>query len=185
MKLHPTLNLITLASAATLLGACASMMGGGAAHSQASLPESVQVPAGHRVAWETAGSGEITYECREKAAMPGQAEWVFVGPRAVLKDRSGQSVGRYYGPPATWEAQDGSRLTGTQVAVAPAGAGNLPYQLVKANPAIGPGALMGVSYIQRVALKGGVAPGSECSISTQGRREQVTYQADYIFWKPL
>jgi len=135
------------------------------------------------VAWETVGSGDITYECRDKTNMPGQTEWVFVGPKAVLKDRAGQVVGSYYGPPATWEASDGSRLTGTQLAVAPAGAGNLPYQLVKANPAMGQGALSGVTHIQRVALKGGVAPAMECSPATRGKRETVTYQADYIFWK--
>ncbi|MFX5142152.1 DUF3455 domain-containing protein, partial [Acinetobacter baumannii] len=83
-----------------------------------------------------------------------KTEWVFAGPNAVLNDRNGRAVGKYYGPPATWEATDGSKLTATQLAVAPAGDGNLPYQLVKANPAMGNGALTGVTYIQRVALKG-------------------------------
>src|SRR2546427_3945158 len=55
--------------------------------SQASLPAPIQVPAGNKVAWETVGSGDITYECRDKANAPGQTEWVFVGPDAVLKDR--------------------------------------------------------------------------------------------------
>jgi len=115
--------------------------------------------------------------------MPGQVEWTFAGPDAVLKDRSGKTVGKYYGPPATWEANDGSRLTATQLAVAPSGAGNLPYQLVKANPAMGAGALNGVTYIQRVALKGGVAPTAPCTAQSTGQRMTVPYQADYIFWK--
>ncbi|MGE8660140.1 MAG: DUF3455 domain-containing protein [Achromobacter sp.] len=153
------------------------------AYSQDTLPASILVPAGHKVAWETTGVGEITYECRAKADAKDQAEWVFAGPKAVLKDRQGQQVGTYYGPPATWEATDGSKLTGTQVAVAPAGAGNLPYQLVKANPAMGKGALTGVAYIQRTALKGGVAPQAPCTSATLGQRSQVSYQADYIFWK--
>jgi hypothetical protein len=67
--------------------------------------------------------------------------------------------------------------------VAPAGTGNLPYQLVKANPAMGSGAMTGVTYIQRVALAGGVAPASGCSVNTKGQRQTVQYQADYIFWK--
>ncbi len=174
-------TLATLVSALAL-GACTSMPMG-STYSQDTLPESIRVPAGHAVAWETVGSGDITYECRDKANTPGQTEWVFVGPKAVLKDRSGRAVGSYYGPPATWESNDGSRLTGTQLAVAPAGAGNLPYQLVKANPAMGQGALSGVTHIQRVALQGGVAPASECSTGTRGKRETVAYQADYIFWK--
>jgi hypothetical protein len=148
------------------------------------LPEPIRVPTGNKVVMKTVGIGELTYECRDKAGMPGQTEWVFVGPDAVLKDRAGKQVGKYYGPPATWEATDGSKLTATQLAVAPAGAGNLPYQLVKANPAMGAGALTGVTYIQRVALKGGVAPADKpCTAMTKGQKSTVKYQADYIFWK--
>ena len=153
-----------------------------AAYAQIDLPDSIKVPDGHKVALETVGVGEITYECRDKANVAGQTEWTFVGPKAVLNDRSGKQVGTYFGPPATWQALDGSKVTGTQLAVAPAGAGNLPYQLVKANPAEGKGAMSGVSYIQRVALKGGVAPSSECSAVNKGQRQVVPYQADYIFW---
>ena len=113
---------ITLAAAATLaLAACASKMSAPAmAFSQAGLPAAVQVPAGHQVAMETVGVGQITYACRAKKDMAGQFEWVFVGPNARLMDRMGKPVGRYYGPPATWESLDGSKLTATQLAVAPA-----------------------------------------------------------------
>lgn len=151
--------------------------------SQADLPPSIQVPAGHSVAWETVGIGDITYECKAaKSGEKGQVEWTFAGPKAVLNDRQGKQVGTYYGPPATWEAADGSKLTGTQLAVAPAGDGNLPYQLVQTNPVVGDGALKGVTHIQRVALKGGVAPKQSCTL---GERTTVPYQADYIFWKAL
>lgn len=177
---------LSLIAATGLLAACSSMGPAPAAFSQDSLPDAIKVPAGNRLAWETTtAGGEITYECRDKANVPGQTEWVFVGPKAELKDRAGTTVGRYYGPPATWEALDGSKLTATQLAVATSGAGNLPYQLVKANPATGSGALTGVTYIQRVALKGGVAPASECSTAKRGQRETVGYQADYLFWKAL
>ncbi|MFJ2537293.1 MULTISPECIES: DUF3455 domain-containing protein [unclassified Pseudomonas] len=152
------------------------------AFAQSSYPDTIKVPAGHKIAMETTGVGEVTYECRDKPNMAGQTEWTFVGPKAVLNDRSGKQVGTYYGPPATWQAKDGSKITGTQLAVAPSGAGNLPYQLVKANPAEGKGAMSGVSYIQRVALKGGVAPSSECTAANKGQQEVVKYQADYIFW---
>ena len=172
-------------AAAALLTACGTRApsGAGTMFSQDSLPAAIQVPAGNRVAMETVGVGEITYECRDKANAPGQTEWVFVGPSAVLNDRSGNKVGTYFGPPATWASNDGSRLTATQLAVAPAGTGNLPYQLVKANPAMGAGAMAGVTYIQRVALKGGVAPASACGPANKGERQIVKYQADYIFWK--
>ena len=172
-------------AAAVLLTACGSMMPSPSQsmYSQDSLPDSIKVPAGNKVAMETVGVGEITYECRDKASAPGQTEWVFVGPKAVLNDRSGKPVGTYYGPPATWESSDGSKLTATQLAVAPSGSGNLPYQLVKANPAMGMGAMTGVTFIQRVALQGGVAPAAACTQANKGERQIVKYQADYIFWK--
>jgi hypothetical protein len=55
---------------------------------------------------------------------------------------------------------------------------------VKANPATGSGAMTGVTYIQRVALQGGVAPTTvACTPATKGQKQIVQYQADYIFWK--
>ena len=152
-------------------------------YSQASLPAAVQVPAGNKVVMETVGVGEITYACNPKKDMAGQFEWVFVGPDAKLNDRSGKQVGRYYGPPATWESMDGSKLTGAQLAVSPSSAGNIPLQLVKANPAMGMGAMTGVTYIQRVATMGGVAPAMPCDASTAGSKQIVKYKADYIFYK--
>ncbi|MCS4251687.1 DUF3455 domain-containing protein [Pseudomonas sp. BIGb0164] len=169
-------------NAKALLCLTALLAAAPSAFAQTGLPDSIKVPDGHKVALETTGVGEITYECRDKANAAGQVEWTFVGPKAVLNDRSGKQVGTYFGPPATWQAQDGSKVTGTQLAVAPSGAGNLPYQLVKANPAEGKGAMNGVSYIQRVALKGGVAPSSACTVADKGKQEVVKYQADYIFW---
>ena len=174
------------ATAALALTACASSMSAPAmTYSQAGLPATVQVPAGHKVAMETVGVGQITYECRTKKDMAGQFEWVFVGPDAKLMGRNDQQVGKYYGPPATWESMDGSKLTATQLAVAPAMAGSIPLQLVKANPAMGMGAMQGVTYIQRVATKGGVAPAMACDAATMGSKQIVNYQADYIFWRPV
>ena len=183
--MHTTRSIAVLGavSAAAFLTACGSMSMA-PTFNQSSLPPTIQVPAGNKVALETVGVGDITYECRDKANMPGQTEWVFVGPNAVLNDRMGKQVGKYYGPPATWEAMDGSKLTATQLAVAPSGPTSLPYQLVKANPAMGMGAMTGVTYIQRVALTGGVAPASmPCTPMTKGQKTTVKYQADYIFWK--
>ncbi|MEO6565928.1 MAG: DUF3455 domain-containing protein [Casimicrobiaceae bacterium] len=152
-------------------------------YSQAQLPDAVKVPAGHKVALQTVGVGEITYECRAKADSAGAFEWVFVGPQADLNARNGSKLGTYFGPPATWASTDGSMFTGTQVAVAPSSTGNIPLQLVKANPASGSGAMTGVTYVQRVATKGGVAPAEPCVSATVGRKSVVKYQADYIFWK--
>ena len=174
------------AAAVALIAACGSMTPMTPvmpAYSQASLPATVQVPSGNRVALETVGVGEITYQCSVKKDMAGQFEWVFVGPDARLLDRSGKQIGKYYGPPATWEAMDGSKLTAVQLAVAPNMAGSIPLQLVKGNPAMGSGAMQGVTYIQRVSTQGGVAPATPCAAANVGARQIVKYQADYIFYK--
>jgi len=183
--LPPLLFTGLAAMAAAVLSACSSMGGPSSVppFSQAALPDPVKVPAGHKVVMETVGVGEITYECRAKANQAGAFEWVFVGPKAVLNGRDGKAVGSYSGPPATWQAMDGSAITGAQLAVAPAAAGSIPLQLVKANPASGAGAMTGVSYIQRVATQGGVAPAKACDAGAAGQKEIVRYQADYIFWK--
>ena len=169
----------------SLLAACGSMTPMMPIYSQASLPATVQVPAGNKVAMETVGVGDITYLCSPKKDMAGQFEWVFVGPDARLNDRSGKQVGKYFGPPATWESMDGSKLTGAQVAVAPGSAGSIPLQLVKGNPAMGTGAMTGVTYIQRVATQGGVAPATACVAGNAGAKQLVKYQADYIFYKAM
>ena len=154
-------------------------------YDQSLLPAAVQVPAGNKVAMEAVGMGDITYECRAKTGAADQYEWVFVGPDAKLMDRSGKQVGKYYGPPATWENTDGSKVTATQVAVSPAAAGSIPLQLVKANPAMGSGMMSGTTYIQRVATRGGVAPALPCVASGVGTKQIVKYQADYIFYRAL
>ena len=171
----PVLKTVTIA---VLLAAGTTF----AATDNASLPEPVRVPAGHVETMETVGVGEITYECREKKDMAGAFEWVFVAPVAVLNDMQKKAVGKYYAGP-TWEANDGSKVTGKQVAVAPASAGNIPLQLVKAEPAMGKGAMTDISYIQRLETKGGVAPAATCDMSTKGAKQQVKYEAKYVFYK--
>jgi len=183
--MHRTLASLAPVAIVALLAACASTSPTAQTFSQEGLAPAVQVPAGHTVAMETVGVGQITYECRAKANAAGQFEWAFVGPKAELKSRMGTTVGTYYGPPATWQSSDGSKVAGAQVAVAPAAAGSIPLQLVKANPAMGQGAMAGVTYIQRVSTRGGVAPASMCDAGTAGRQEVVQYQADYIFWKAV
>jgi hypothetical protein len=149
----------------------------------AQLPEAVRAPSGHQAAWHTTGTGQITYECRDRKDMPGQQEWAFVAPVATLTLPGGKIVGKYFAGP-TWQANDGSSVTGKQLAVSPVGAGNIPLQLVKASPGVQAGDLQQVSYIQRLNTKGGVAPSLPCGPDQKGQKQQVDYQADYVFYKP-
>lgn len=188
-----TLEIGGAAASLLLASACGSMMPmtpamtpavtpSTASIDNASLPDAVRVPSGEmQKAW-TVGKGEITYECRAKKEMVDQYEWAFAGPAATLHDASGKAVGKYYGPPTTWEAMDGSKVGGKQVAVAPHQADAIPLQLVKAEPAVGSGAMQGVTYIQRLKTVGGVAPSALCAVANQGEKKQVAYQADYVFY---
>ena len=185
MKTHLSPKQLRALCLATLALGSAGIAAAQAAPGQDALAAAVQVPAGHRVTLETAGMGAITYECRARKDAADQFEWAFAGPDARLMDRKGTQVGTYYGPPATWEAMDGSKVTGAQLAVSPNGAGNIPLQLVKANPASGMGGMQGVSYIQRLATQGGTAPELPCAQAQSGQKQLVKYQADYVFWKAL
>ena len=146
------------------------------------VPPAVSVPAGSKPAMMLTGVGLLTYECRVKAGSDGAHEWVFVAPEAALQDRSGRRVGRYYGGP-TWEHNDGSKVTGKQLAVAPGMSGSIPLQLVQTSPATGSGAFSGVTYIQRVNTIGGVAPATACNGAAAGSKQTVNYSADYYFYK--
>lgn len=158
---------------------CASDMGSSAMKA-AAAPEAVRPPAEAKWFMLATGVGEITYECRARADGNGY-EWAFAGPVATLYS-GGRPVGKYYGGP-TWESSDGSKVGGKQLAVAPAGPGNIPLQLVKAEPGTGSGAMSGVSYIQRLNTKGGVAPAAACGMANRGARQQVAYEADYHFYR--
>lgn len=181
----------TVLAAAGLLGACASSgpapSAAAAAPPAASqpapqLPAAVSPPAGHKFVMNTTGVGEITYECRAKAGVADAFEWVFIAPVATLYDSGKKVAGKYYAGP-TWEHNDGSRVSGKQLAVSPAQPGNIPLQLVQAGPATGQGWMQGVTYIQRHNTVGGVAPSEACNAQTSGQRRVVKYQADYAFYK--
>ncbi len=178
MNTSSVLSFAAVASLAVLTG-CANQ----AMVKNAELPEAVRVPAGHTQTMFTVGSGEITYECREKKDAAGAFEWAFAGPVATLTNAKGTVVGKYYAGP-TWESNDGSKVTGKQVAVSPAAPGNIALQLVKANPATGKGAMEGVSYIQRLNTVGGVAPALPCGAEQKGDKKVVAYKADYVLYKP-
>jgi Protein of unknown function (DUF3455) len=150
---------------------------------QSVLPAAVQVPAGHRMVLETVAKGEITYTCSAKTGAAGQFEWVFTGPKAAMTLRNKQKIGTYFGPPATWLHNDGSVVTGMQVAVAPNNPSSIPLQLVKASPKAQAGVFAETTYIQRVNTEGGIAPKLPCGMGNVSEKQTVEYSSDYIFWK--
>ncbi|MEQ1516745.1 MAG: DUF3455 domain-containing protein [Usitatibacteraceae bacterium] len=154
-----------------------------AASAIAQVPAEVTPPAGNKASLTLVGVGDLSYECKAVADKPGTFAWTFAGPNAKLLDANKKEVGKYYGGP-TWEANDGSKVTGKQLAVAPGAAGSIPLQLVQAAPSTGKGAMTDVTYIQRLKTVGGVAPASPaCAAGNVGAKTTVPYQADYVFYK--
>ena len=154
-----------------------------AASAFAQVPAEVTPPAGNKAVLTLVGAGDLTYECKAVADKPGTFAWTFAGPNAKLLDANKKEVGKYYAGP-TWESNDGSKVTGKQLAVAPGAAGSIPLQLVQANPATGKGAMTDVTYIQRLKTVGGVAPATPaCAAANVGAKTTVPYQADYVFFK--
>ena len=47
----------------------------------------------------------------------------------------------------------------------------------------GNGSFTDTAYVQRVNTRRGVVPATTCNDAANGTRADVTYQADYIFWK--
>jgi hypothetical protein len=178
------LTLAFVTGTATLLAACAGVKPPPKEYAQERLDDQIQVPPGNVVALETTAVGLLNYECKANPANAGKIGWVLVSPQAELVDRTGKTVAKYSGPPATWTHIDGSSVVGEQVAMAPRpGATNLAYQLSKGTPGAAPGVLQNVTYIQRIKTKGGQDLSKACTQTDMGDKLTLPYQADYIFWK--
>ena len=106
-------------------------------------------------------------------------------PRADLFDQSGAPIGTHFGGidkrlPAGpyWEANDGSRVHGAEPASAP-NPGAIPLLRLAAADTFGNGMFARVSFIQRLATSGGVAPEGACE---GGKQAEVAYTAQYYFY---
>ena len=146
------------------------------------VPQNLRTPATETVLLKAQGRGKQIYAC--KAAGAGHFEWTLERPQAELLNDHGQVIGKHYEGP-TWEASDGSKVTGQveQRANAPR-AGAVPWLLLKAKSTQGSGTFSRVNYIQRVATQGGAAPTEGCDSSHPGAEMSIEYSADYYFYIP-
>jgi len=120
--------------------------------------------------------GAQVYECKADAAT-GRLEWQFREPIATLLV-DGKTVGRHFAGPQ-WELTDGSKVLGKVAGRAPgATAMDIPLLKLDAVPQRDAGLLAGVTTIQRLNTKGGVAQGP---CGTPGELLSVAYSADYAF----
>ena len=146
------------------------------------VPGSIAVPEGHKVFLVGHAIGVQIYSC---TATPTGFAWSLVAPRADLYGDNGMLIATHFGGPA-WKARDGSAVVGQVEERAPAEA-TIPWlRLRAASTTVGADGdrLTGTSYIQRTATTGGLAPAAAtCNASTAGDVQEISYTADYHFWR--
>jgi Protein of unknown function (DUF3455) len=153
----------------------------GAAYAQTAVPDvpDTLTPAeATHVVVALKASGTQIYVCKRGANQ--QLAWVFKAPSADLYDASGQLVVKHSAGP-TWQASDGSKITGKviQQAPNPDRTDSIPLLLLQATNAGGPGLLAAVRYVQRLGTQGGLAPSAPCT--QEGQEGRSPYLAEYLF----
>ena len=143
------------------------------------VPQQLQPPGNEQLLLQVRAKGDQIYLCKSDA--PGFA-WTLKAPDAQLFDKNGKLFGKHFAGPS-WEANDGSRVTGKAVANSPSpDANSIPWLLVTILSHDGSGVLSRVTTIQRLNTKGGKAPESGCDASHVGQEVRVSYSADYRFY---
>jgi Protein of unknown function (DUF3455) len=146
------------------------------------IPAPLNVANDQTLTQQLHATGVQIYRCEAAKGDPAQFEWSFKQPEATLATQAGRNVGKHYGGP-TWEANDGSKVTGEVVARANSPApGAIPWLLLTAKTTSGTGMFSAVKSIQRLHTVGGVAPAGGCSQTSAGQELRVTYSADYLFY---
>ena len=143
---------------------------------RAEAPDAIAV-AGEALAATYHAEGAQVYECKSDAS--GKLAWQFREPIATLL-AGGETVGRHFAGP-NWELADGSAVTGKVTGHAPgATPKDIPLLRLEVASQRGSGKLTGVTTIQRLNTRGGVAEGA-CDAA--GAFQAVPYSADYTFYK--
>ncbi len=145
------------------------------------VPPQLQPTAGEQLFLTVHAKGDQVYTCKEGVT---EFDWVLKAPDAQLFDKDGKPFGRHFAGP-TWEANDGSRVTGKAVANAPSpDPDSVPWLLVHVVDHEGNGDLSRATSIQRIHTKGGKPPASGCDSTHTGREVRIPYSADYLFYAP-
>jgi hypothetical protein len=165
-----------------LLGCAFTLFALGVAGAADPVPESLAPPAGLKRLVELNAEGVQIYRCglpKDATGAPTTV-WNFEAPRATLTDQQGRPAGRHYAGP-TWEAADGSKITGKIAARAAAPDPQaIAWLLLKTESAGVAGRFDPVRAVQRVATSGGSAPAGACG--QVGEVLEVPYRAVYVFW---
>jgi FtsP/CotA-like multicopper oxidase with cupredoxin domain len=143
------------------------------------IPPSLQPPADQQRYLQVHAQGDQIYVCKSESS---QFAWALKAPEAQLTDVKGQAFGRHFAGP-TWQANDGSRVTGTvAMKLESPDAHSIPWLLLNVASHEGAGVLSRAKTIQRVNTKGGKAPGSGCDPDHVNQEVRAHYTADYNFY---
>ena len=144
-------------------------------------PRELQPPANEHPLLRVHATGDQIYACKADGA---QYSWTLKAPEAQLTTEDGKPFGKHFAGPS-WEANDGSRVTGKAVANAPSpDPDSVPWLLVTVVSRSGQGVLTRVISIQRLSTKGGKAPASGCDAAHADGEVRAHYSADYVFFAP-
>jgi hypothetical protein len=166
-------------ASATLLAAASAILPLPAGAQE--VPQQLRPPANEQLLLQVHAKGDQVYTCKGDGA---QFTWTLKAPDAQLFDKDGKLFGKHFAGPS-WEATDGSRVTGKAVANrASPDADSIPWLLVNVVSHEGSGVLSKATTVQRLNTKGGKAPASGCDASHVGQEVRVAYSADYFFYAP-
>jgi uncharacterized protein DUF3455 len=172
-------NRIRAFASATLLAAASTALSFSVAAQE--VPKQLQPPSNERLLLQVNAKGDQVYTCKSDAA---QFTWTLKAPDAQLFDKHGKPFGKHFAGP-TWEANDGSRVTGKAIANSPSpDANSTPWLLITVLSRDGSGVLSPVTSIQRINTKGGKPDASGCDASHVGQEVRVPYSAVYRFYAP-
>ena len=145
------------------------------------VPPQLQPPANEQLLLQGHAKGDQVYICQEGVT---QFAWTLKAPDAQLFSKEGKALGKHFAGPS-WEATDGSRVTGKAIANAPSQDPDaIPWLLVNVVSHEGNGVLSRATTIQRLNTKGGKAPATGCDSAHMGQEVRVPYSADYLFYAP-
>jgi hypothetical protein len=145
------------------------------------FPKQLEPPANEKLLLQVHAKGDQVYTCKSVAA---KFTWTLKAPDAQLFDKDGKPFGKHFDGPS-WEASDGSRVTGKANPNPPSpDPDSIPWLLIKIISHDGNGVLSPATSIQRLNTKGGKAPASVCDASHADQEARVPYEADYLFYAP-
>jgi hypothetical protein len=162
--------------------------GGGDAGSRArvrcpkSVPAALNPPADATIKLALSAKGVQIYTCAVAAA-GGAPAWTLKAPHAVLDSGAGAPAAIHFAGPS-WQALDGSLVTGTRTASAPAPlATAIPWLMLQAATNVGPGLFNDVTWVQRLDTVAGAAPATGCDDAHVGAQVLIPYRASYVFYQ--